>query len=168
MIRRAKLLALLLAFPLLASALDSDREQPIHVRADHAEMNRTTGVSLYRGDVLIDQGSLHIEADWVRVHHPNNELERIEAEGQPVHFRQRPEGARDDVRGKSLRLDYHVKDDRIELQGQAQVEQAGDRFSGETIHYDMANSRVKADSRGLEDGRIHAIIQPRSKDEETP
>ena len=56
-------------FPLLLSlglalgsagawALPSDREQPIRVQADTAELDDKQGVAVYRGDVVITQGTL--------------------------------------------------------------------------------------------------------------
>ena len=166
--RHNLLFVILFALPLLANALESDREQPIHVRADWAEMDRVKGISLYRGDVVLDQGSLHIEADWVRVYHQNDELEYIEFEGRPVRFRQRPEGAAEDVEGEALQLDYYALEDRIQLRQDAWVQHDGDRFSGEQIDYDIMGNRVNASSEGKYSGRIHAIIQPRRDEKKRP
>lgn len=163
-----KFLLGLLLVPLTALSLESDYQQPIHVHADHAEMDRQQGLSTYRGQVTLEQGSLHISADVLRVHHAGDTLQRIEAEGSPLQFRQRPEGATEDVRGSALQLDYDARENRLILRHQARVEQGGDHFSGEHITYDMINSRVRADSLGEQDGRIHAIIQPRTREKSLP
>lgn len=155
---------LLLALPGLAAALESDREQPIHVSADWAEMDHRNGISTYRGNVILEQGTLRLEADLLKVYHRNDELDRLEAEGRPVRFRQRPEGATADVEGEAQQLDYRASEDRLHLRGAAWVQQGGDRFSGERIDYDIVQNRVQAsgqDNGG--GGRVHAIIQPRSE-----
>lgn len=171
MSRHLKILCgLLLALPGLAAALESDREQPIHVRADRVEMDNRSGVSTYRGNVTLEQGSLHLAADRLVVHRSGSELERIEAEGRPVRFRQRPEGASADIEGEALRLEYRAAEDRLLLRGSAWVQQGGDRFSGERIDYDIVHSRVQAqgNGEGAGDGRVHAIIQPRSDGSKQP
>ena len=55
---RAMIFALCLGFvPAALWALASDREQPITVEADGVEINDRTGVSVYKGNVVIRQGS---------------------------------------------------------------------------------------------------------------
>src|SRR5690554_7907613 len=61
--------ALLLAgcclLPAMASALPSDSEQPIHIQADTAELDDKKGTAIYRGDVVITQGTLKITGHTV-------------------------------------------------------------------------------------------------------
>jgi len=169
MCRHLKLaLSLWLALPLGAAALESDRQQPIQVQADSVELDNRTGVSTYRGNVVLEQGTLHLEADLLKVYRGNDELDRIEAEGRPVRLRQRPEGAAADVEGEALRLEYRAAADRLLLEGSASVRQGGDLFSGERIEYDIVHSRVQASGQDNGSGRVHAIIQPRSDGEPKP
>lgn len=171
MSRHLKMLCcLLLTLPGLATALESDRAQPIHVRADRVELDNRSGVSTYRGNVTLEQGSLRLAAELLRVHRTGSELDRLEAEGKPVRFRQRPEGATTDIEGEALRLEYRATEDRLLLRGAAWVQQGGDRFSGERIDYDIVHSRVQAQGDGESegDGRVHAIIQPRSEGSKQP
>jgi lipopolysaccharide transport periplasmic protein LptA len=161
-------LSLWLALPLGAAALESDRQQPIQVQADSVELDNRTGVSTYRGNVVLDQGTLHLEADLLKVYRGNDELDRIEAEGRPVRLRQRPEGAAADVEGEALRLEYRAAQDRLLLEGSASVRQGGDLFSGERIEYDIVHSRVQASGQDNGGGRVQAIIQPRGDGEQKP
>ena len=48
---RHSLGALLLLVPLTAAALSTDRDQPIELEADQAELDNSTGVSVYSGNV---------------------------------------------------------------------------------------------------------------------
>lgn len=160
---RKTLCALLLALPLAAAALEGDRREPIHVRADRVELDNRKGIGTYRGNVTLDQGSLHLEADVLIVHRSGDGLERIEAEGRPVRFRQRPDAATADIEGEARRLEYRTAQEQLLLQGAASVRQGGDLFSGERIEYDTVLSRVQASGQESGDGggRVHAIIQPR-------
>lgn len=162
------LCCLLLALPGLTAALESDRQQPIHVHADRVELDNRSGISTYRGHVTLEQGSLYLSAELLVVHRAANTLERIEAEGQPVRFRQRPEGASADIEGEAWRLEYRATEDRLLLRGAASVQQGGDRFTGERIDYDIVKSRVEASGQGNGEGRVHAIIQPRSEGDKQP
>ena len=177
--RCAELLALvLLALPGVAAALESDRQQPIHVEADSVELDNRRGISTYQGNVVVDQGSLHVEADRLVIYRQGEELARIEADGKPVRFRQRPDDAAEDIQGQAQHIEYRAADSLILLQGAAAVQRGGDHFSGERIEYDTRRSVVNASGQsgspangaatgngtgnGTGDGRVHAIIQPRN------
>jgi len=156
------LFGVLVLLPLVAAALSSDREAPIHLQAEYAEMDRKTGISRYRGAVTLDQGSLHLEADEIRIYHAEERLERIEAEGAPARFRQRPDGAESHVTGHARYIEYRAESGRLLLRGEAVVEQAQDTFSGEEILYRMEEATVQAQGDG-NGGRVRAVIQPREE-----
>ena len=48
-------------------ALSTDREQPINIEADQAEADDNLGVAIYKGDVVIVQGSMRILGDTVTI-----------------------------------------------------------------------------------------------------
>lgn len=159
---KAGLLCALLSLPCIAPALERDSQQPLYIQADEVELDNRQGRSTYRGHVIIDQGSLHIEAQQLVIQRKGEELELIEAVGEPVRFRQRPEAASHDIEGEAARVEYHASEARLLLQGSASVQQGGDRFEGARIEYDTRRSVVSASSEGGNGGRVHAIIQPRS------
>ncbi len=154
-------LLLLLAWPLMAPALSSDRRQPIHLEADTADIDDRSGLSVYRGNVTLDQGSMHITADELRVQLRNGEIDRIHASGRPATFRQRPDGKDQDVEGEALRMEYHAAEDRLILLEQARIRQGGDSFASERIVYDIATDQVQAGAGGGD--RVRIIIQPRGE-----
>ena len=53
-----------------AWALPTDRTQPIRVQADSAELDDKQGVAVYRGDVVITQGSMKITGNTVTGGYP--------------------------------------------------------------------------------------------------
>lgn len=83
---------LLLALPGLASALKSDKDQPIYVEADGVDIDDRKGISTYKGNVELTQGSIVIKADKVIVTQQANQTDLIEAVGNPVTFKQDTEG----------------------------------------------------------------------------
>ena len=166
-IRLALLLCCLFTHPPAALALDSDRNQPVLLEADQATLSDREGVGVYRGNVIVRQGTMRITGDVLTLYSRNGHIVRAIMEGNPATFRQRPEGKPEDVRARARRMDYEAEKDRIVLTGRAVVWQGGDVFRSERIVYDIARDRVEAGGtadgktgKGGEGGRVHIILQP--------
>lgn len=165
---RVRLLCLFATLlPSLATALSSDREQPIHIRADRVEINEKTGVSVYTGNVNVTQGSMELTADQLIVYRKAGELDRMEGDGSPATFRQQPDEADYDVRGKARRIEYHAATDKAFLIGNGHVWRGADEFRGERIVYDTVQNIVQATGGKKRNERVHAVIQPK-KDKSEP
>lgn len=160
----AYILAGLLATPTVALCLGTDRNQPMHIRADRVELDEKTGVSTYRGAVELTQGSLRLTADALTVQRAADKVERVIADGSPATFRQRPDNADHDIRGQALHLEYRSGDATVELTGQARLWQDKDEFSGTHIVYEADRNRVRANGGEAGDGRVHAIIHPQREE----
>ncbi len=152
----ALLLLVVLAGP--ASALESDRQQPIHIQADRVLVDETRKISTYTGNVELTQGTLHVTAEQVEVHRAEKGIRQLVATGAPVTFRQRPDGAEDDVRGQANRVEYYADKALVDLIGEAHLWQGRDEFSGPRISYESDRNRVRAAG----DGRVRAIIHPQN------
>ena len=72
-----------------AIALKDDVEKPVHINADSVLFNKNKGLAVYEGNVSITQGSLEIKAYKIEISAPNNEIEKISADGKPVSFQQK-------------------------------------------------------------------------------
>ncbi len=155
----AALLLLLLLLPGLAAALESDHLQPIHLQADHVVLDNRHGTSNYRGHVVFEQGSLHLEADSLTAYRSGTTLDRVEATGSPVRFRQRVGKKGTEVRGQAQHIEYRAETGHIVLQGAAQVQHGSDHMSGERIEYNVRRGVVTASGGG--DHRVHATIRPK-------
>lgn len=149
-------------------ALPDDRDQPIHITADTASINDKTGITTYKGNVVITQGSILIEGDHVDMYRGDDGVEKMIAKGTPAHFRQQPEvdSAFSDAWG--LHILYMIDDEKLTITQQAKVVQEQDTFTGEKIIYDLEKSIVDAfgtaDGKANTDkGRVNMVIQPKSK-----
>lgn len=155
----------LLALPLgQPSALEADRDQPINIEADTVDIDERNDTSVYRGDVVVTQGSMTLRADVVTLD-GLRDPSKITAEGQPVKFRQLPDGDGEEVRGEAQRLEYLVPDDKLFLFDQAKIWQGENSFGSDRIEYDVERELVRAGDRNDRGKRVKVIIQPR-KDEE--
>lgn len=166
-------------FPLLLSlgialgsagawALPSDREQPIRVQADTAELDDKQGVAVYRGDVVITQGTLKITGDKVTItQNAQGDIEVFTAVGKPAYYEQKPAADKQIVKAYGLTIQYFAANERIVLIDQAKVIQEGNTFEGEKIVYDTQRQIVNA---GRANGaplttprpRIDMVIQPKN------
>ncbi len=89
--RVVSLIALLAlgAVPTLASALPTDRDQPLQVAADSASFNEKTGIATYRGSVVIRQGTLEVRADEVVITvDKEGNVSTTVATGKPARYQQ--------------------------------------------------------------------------------
>jgi len=133
------------ALPRGAGALSSDSEQPIYIEANQAEADDRNRITMYKGRVVITQGTLVIRGDEVTIHYDaNHEMTKMVSVGDPARFKQRPDGAAEDQHSKARRMEYYPSRDLMILLGDAQSWQGRDQISAERIVYDTRNGRVKA------------------------
>ncbi len=163
----------LLSLPMEAIALSNDRDQPIDLEADTADIDDAKGISIYTGNVVLTQGSMQIKAHKLTLYNnKNNELEKAIAEGSSkklTTFKQRPEGKDNDFFARSEKIIYYLTQSKIHLLKKAYVSQDGDIFRGNKIVYDTKNETIVASSEKNKEGqpvangeRIHITLQPRS------
>ncbi|HHH44996.1 MAG TPA: lipopolysaccharide transport periplasmic protein LptA [Gammaproteobacteria bacterium] len=164
---RCALLALSL-IPASGWALSSDREQPMLIEADRAELDDTKGISIYRGNVKVTQGTLVLTGELMTVYNQGNDVEKVIMEGKPATYKQRPDNKDQDVRARAQHMEYFTNPEKIVLTGQAEVDQAGDVLRSERIVYDVPTDRVNAGTDQPNE-RVRITIQPRpGKDRKKP
>ena len=163
--RRSPLLLTGLLVCLSAPALESDRRQPVDIRAGEVTIDEQKGFSEYTGNVVLTQGSLKVTGDRLRVYLQRDRLQRIEVEGRPATLVQTPAIDQPPVHATAGRMEYDVAARTIRLDREAEVRQGPNRFRGEHLLYDIAAARVKARA---EEGRVHITIQPPDEEADAP
>ena len=172
--------AMLLASATPAHALSTDSDQPISILADRAEHDDATRITIYRGNVVIDQGNLHITGDTVTVNFDaRDEVTKITAVGAPAHFRQLPDGDANHRKAWAKRMEYFPEQDLIMLFDEARYEKDGSRVQADRLVYDSRNARFKAlthaagaapgaDGQAVEKKPERVRIQIKPKKKSTP
>ena len=128
-----------------AQALSTDREQPIVIEAAAAEADNRAQVTIYRGDVVITQGTLRITGDTVWIHYNDaNTITKAVSVGKPAKFRQLTDGSEDYMTADAERMEYHADRDLILLLGNARYGEGKDKITAPRIVYDSRRGRVKA------------------------
>ncbi|TBU98911.1 lipopolysaccharide transport periplasmic protein LptA [Stutzerimonas kirkiae] len=155
-----------------AWALPEDRNQPIRVQADTAELDDKQGVAVYRGDVVITQGTLKITGDTVTITQTaSGDIDVFTSVGKPAYYEQKPALDKPIVKAYGLTIQYFSSNERIVLIDQAKVVQEGNTFEGEKIVYDTRRQIVNAgrandSSITTPRPRVDMVIQPRNKEEQ--
>ena len=154
----------------LVHGLPEDREQPIRITADQAIRDEKQGFTVYSGNVQMDQGSLHIDADKITIYHNQEDASRVVAEGTPARMQQQPEPDEGMVKAQANKIEYFKFEDRALLTENAQIQQDGSTVTGETIEYFISEQLVRADSnQNAADSRVEVVIPaqniPETKDE---
>lgn len=148
------------------AGLDADRKQPITIQADDAVLDETKGTSIYRGDVTIDQGTLHISADEVEIIADGDKIIQIIATGKEetgslAHYEQKPEENKDLVKADARKITWFVQEERLHLVGDARLVQAQDTFSGQLLYYNVNEGIVNLSGKGQGD-RVIMTINPKN------
>jgi len=153
------LFCLLLSLSASGFALESDRSKPLKVQADRASLQKKSGVSTYSGHVIVQQGSLVITADQLKVYTRNGKLLKMVAQGSPARFQQRPDNKKKDINAKALKMTFNARKNTTIFEQQAELRQGKNAFKSNRIVYNLGKDTVVA---GKQDGggRVTITIQP--------
>ena len=177
-VRTGLMLLVLIAAILFAnvcSALSTDRDQPIEIEADFAELDDEEGTTVYIGNVIVIQGSIRMTGDRLRVNFtPERDLKDAYLEGRPATFKQTPDNSPHDVEGEALLIEYHALEGMLFLIEKAKVTQGERLFQGHRINYDTEKSIITArstragkadkdDQPKATSGRVRIIIPPKKR-----
>ncbi|WP_457676709.1 lipopolysaccharide transport periplasmic protein LptA [Thiolapillus sp.] len=157
---RPILLALLLALSPALMALPSDKDAPVEIEADSADIDGKTNTTTYRGKVRISQGSMELQADKVVIEFEGRKPSILTATGNPARFRQKPEKDKGWVTGQGKTIVYRINSEELVLTGDAVLTQNDDSFRSDRIVYDRVKARLKAGAAAEGSERVKVIIHP--------
>ncbi len=157
-----------------AQAERGDRSKPVNLEADRVTVDETKQTATFEGNVVLTQGTLMIRGDRMVVQQDADGFKTGAAQGNLASFRQKREGYDEYVEGFAERIEYDSKADKVQMFNRAHLTKGNDDVRGNYISYDAATEffRVtgggkQAASAGNPEGRVRAIIQPKSR-EKTP
>jgi lipopolysaccharide export system protein LptA len=146
-------------FPALASARDSDRNQPMDIESDHqAGTLDGNSVNTLTGNVMIKQGTLDIRAAKADIHQRGGEVVRAVLTGSQAILKQQMDDG-SPMTAKADRIDYDMSTDVVLLTGNYTVTTPRGTTSGQRLTYDLKSGRIESGGQG---GRVKMTIQPKS------
>lgn len=149
-----------------ALALSTDREQPIYIEADAADIDQLNNVVVYTGNVKISQGSLRIWGHVVTLYtDQNNKLIKAFADakkGGLARFKQTPDDNPEDQWGEGERLEYWAQENLVKIFRKGRLWQGKDVFTSERILYDTEKEVMVGGSTKTNKKRVHMTLQPKN------
>jgi lipopolysaccharide export system protein LptA len=167
---------ILLCLTPAALALSTDKDQPIQVEADSAQLDNKNNVSVYTGNVILTQGSIRMTGDKMTVYNTEDDkLDTLIMEGHPATYRQLPDKSKVYDQAEAKTLKYYELKNMVILIGDAVVKQKNFSIKGERIEYDTKMNKAKAESAAQAPGggvekkeRVRVILKSKKKTEEPP
>lgn len=147
-------------------AYSDDSSKPISIKADSAEINDTTGTSIYRGNVRIEQGSILLTGDEVTLETINKKIHRITSEGNLSTFRQITDDGKT-VHAQAEKMVYTIGKKEVVLIKNAELKEAGNTFASDRIVFHVDKKTVSGGSLAG-DGRVSITVLPETLTGETP
>lgn len=162
-----------------AFALSTDKQKDIEIEADSAEMDDLNGITIYRGDVVVVQGSIRMTGHTMTVHFDDSgDMELVIMEGTPATYRQLPDDSEAYDEAEALQMEYYALKDYIILKEKALVTKPdGSQMSGKRIEYDTVLSKTiakgsmnttlsgnESNSVKKKDGRVKITIKKKKQE----
>jgi lipopolysaccharide transport periplasmic protein LptA len=151
----------------------SDRDQPVVIDSDRMTADDNKKVSYFEGNVVLNQGTIHLTADHMTVREDPQGMKYASAFGNPVTFRQKRDGVDEWVDGIAQHVEYNGKLERVELFDRAVVHQGKDEIKGDYLSYDTkteflrANGEIQDNQNAHQTGRVHVVLQPKKDENKT-
>lgn len=157
-----KAIATLLALCLLSSplwALQSDRQQPLDLKAGSLGGSLADGESTFTDGVVIEQGSLYIASQTATITKVQGRIQKVIFVGQPATLSQEIENL-GKVDARANRIEYSVARGEVVLMGNARVDHPEYEISGEELKYDLDEQNFQGSGRADGNNRIHVRLEP--------
>jgi len=156
----AKFALIALLLPGLALARSSDRNQPMTLDADSSDCNLAdeSGKCRFTGNVVIEQGTLHITADSAEIHRNNGQPSRVVLTGRQANLRQQMDDGTP-MTATANTMDYSISNETIVLTGNYKVESPRGTNAGQRMTYNMATGNMNSGGDG---SRVRTVLQPKA------
>lgn len=165
-----------------ASAEKADREKPTNIEADNLLHDELNQVSIFSGNAVLSRGTMVMRGARIEMHEDADGYQSgviLPEPKQRAFFRQKREGRDEFMEGEALRIEFDGKADRVKLIDNAEVRRyrgavLNDTMTGKLIVYDNLSDVFSIDGQRTEpggkasDGRVRAVLAPRSKILEKP
>ena len=147
-----------------AGALSGDRDQPIRIDSDRAQLDNQRRVAVYEGNVVLLQGSLRITGDVVTMHfNEGYDLSILISEGSPTRFQQQLDSG-EVQEGRADRIEYRTGSGAMTFVGEARIAQGQFKMKAHRLEYDSVSGSIKGVSGDVGPGgsRVTLTVQPAS------
>jgi lipopolysaccharide export system protein LptA len=147
-------------------ALEKDAKAPIEIEANRATVDELKQMAIYEGSVALSQGTLRISASQLTAWSKDNQVDKLEAKGEPATYTQAFEDNPNPIYAEAKVIYYFPQSGKITLEKNARVTQGQHRFEGDYIEYDIQKQKLSAkgetNPQGEKMSRVKVVIPPQS------
>lgn len=148
----------------LSWALPEDVEQPVNISADNARFDEKSGEAVYRGSVVVIQGTLKVQGDTLTLRvDEQGALTTARTLGKPARYQQRTDPAKGLVNATADEIQFDHRTGTIILLGNALLKQDGASFSGPRIVYSTEKKQIEASGNSQQ--RVQLVFPPQARGE---
>lgn len=142
--------------------VSNDFDMPISVKSDEQFVDAKLKTSVFEKNVVINQGSLAIIAEYVKVDAANGKgREVFTIKGTPASYTQTlADGS--SVNAKASTITYDIGTRTISLEGNAELVQNASTVKGDSIVFDMEKEQMRAQGNSGKDEQVETIFTPDS------
>lgn len=140
-------------------ARSDDGDKPIHITADTAEFNDKSGISIYRGDVEMIQGTTILTGDIITVYTVDGEVVKLISVGDLATYQETTDDG-DIVYAEGEEMIYLRDENKVEIFRRGKVTQLDNIIRSEYILYLTEEGIMDT---GTKKDRVNITIQPESK-----
>ena len=123
----------LLLIPSVSISEEADRDKDIEIESDMMTVDDAKSISVYKGDVIMTQGTLIIKASQLTVREDSQGFQHSTAIGKPTTFKQKRDGIDEYIEGQAERIEYDGHMDKVHLYSKASVKRGNDTVFGDYI-----------------------------------
>ena len=153
------LLSVLLSGPSLAK--NTDRTQPMDISADNSDFELTdSGSSTIKGNVVISQGTLLINADNAVIVRVNGEISKVTLSGNPARMQQMNDNG-ELMKASAKSIVYLISTEHISLLGNVTIDPPHGSMRGGAYRNNTKTGRLHAGGDGT---RIQMRLEPKIQD----
>ncbi|ETI61617.1 lipopolysaccharide transport periplasmic protein LptA [Marinomonas profundimaris] len=145
-----------------AYALPDDASKPLEIQADEASFDQNTGEAIYKGNVFIKQGSIEIQAQYLKVTTDANtrRFSNLEASGKPAKFSQQIDWSGNIVISKGDEIHYSTSESKLEIIGNGYLSRMNNSITADYILYMINDGTFSAEKK--DSGRVSMTLQPQA------
>ncbi|MGO3343933.1 MAG: lipopolysaccharide transport periplasmic protein LptA [Marinomonas sp.] len=143
-----------------AQALPDDLTKPLSIQSDEAYLDQKTGIATYKGDVLVTQGSIEIQAQFLKVttDPKTRKFSTLVATGSPAKFSQQIDWNGNMMISRGDHINYEVINSKLEITGHGYLTKMDDKITADYILYNIETETFSAQKKGS--GRVSMTLQP--------
>lgn len=155
---------LLCMFASTTFALPSDNFKKLYISSDTASINRTTGISIYTGNVDITRGTTHIISDKLTTYSDKHDnIQKAIATGSPdklASYQTLTAKDKPIMVAKAITITYFPQKHYVILDGNASVTQGVNSITSPHLEYDLQKQILITKNKPETKKRTTIIIQP--------